>query len=148
MELNLYFVLHFRFVKTSKCRSEERTASPWSCPRTKSTPVHHFLSIPTVCTSKDHFAWVILQSLSTDCRVHDAGIREVPALSLSTFQHTHTQCFIKYVHSLQTNAIFMYRLHWITYSFRGGAPTKQVGRQKVRLHELLFAFYDYGNLYE
>lgn len=108
MELSLYFVLHFSFVKTPKCRSKERTASPQSCPRTKSKPpVHHF------CQSRlfDHFAWIILQSLSTDCRVHDAGFREVPALSLSTFLHT--QCFIKYVHNPQTNAIFMYRLRWV-----------------------------------
>lgn len=61
-------------------REEDGRATEQSEDEKQTTTNPPYLSIPAVCASKDHFVWVILQSLSTDCRVPDAGFREVPVL--------------------------------------------------------------------
>lgn len=101
---------------------------------------------PTVCASKDHFAWDILQSLSTDCRAH-AGFSGSPwAIVIDIFQHTvlHQTC----PQTPRLKAIFMYRLLCLFVPW--SSPFETLAgkkKKKIRLHYLFF-LNGYGNLYE
>lgn len=95
-------VLRFTLIKKSPEFRSDNTTRPRSCHEKQATSPP-YLPIPTVCASKNHFARVILQSLSADCRVHGAGC------PLAINKHL---CRI-YPQSSQTNAIFMCRLRWV-----------------------------------
>lgn len=107
---------------SAKCFPEKRQT-------TTSSP---YLAIPT--------GHSVLQSLSTDCRVLRSCRCRESLYYYHRFAHTKYSTILKLAQSLCIDCEGS--------SFRGAAPTKQVWQAKIRLHEVLFAFYAYGNLYE
>lgn len=124
MDISLYF--GFSFVKTPKSCSKN-TASPRSCPRTtsKPQPIHHFVNPDCLCFERSlrlsHPAIFIHRLPSKWCGLSGSHCAIIINISI--------ECFIKYVHNRQTNAIFMYRLRWVFVPWRSPYKTNLAGKK-------------------
>lgn len=119
----------FQFCKISQMllRGETRLA-PGAVPRTKSKPqpIHH------ICQSR-LFVLRKTTSLESSCNLYpqiaEYMVRAFGKPLCYNYRHFNTQCFIKYVHNPQTNAIFMYRLRWVFVPWSSPYKAKLAGNK-------------------